>query len=166
MRKLATCALVLCLTGGTVFADGLSISLGSDDERTTMGPRLEARDARLAIRTRDRSAMLLLLEDTIAIQLTDAALEKMKAESKSKDTGFLEELLAAGVKLAVGKSVQYPIASIRSAELRDGALRFTSDQNKSVFTDVKVNGNDILRDFTKADAERFLRALKARKSAR
>lgn len=166
MRKLATCALVLCLTGGTVFADGLSLSLGSDDPRTTMGPRLEARDARLAIRTRDRSAMLLLLEDTIAIQLTDAALAKMKADSKSEEPGFLEELLAAGVKLAVGKSVQYPIASIRSVEIRDGALHFTSDKNKPVFTDVKVNGNDILRDFSKADAERFITALRARKAAR
>jgi hypothetical protein len=70
------------------------------------------------------------------------------------------------VKLAVGKSVQYPIASIHSAELRDGALHFTSDRNKPVFTDVKVNGNDVLRDFTKADAERFLRALEAQIAAR
>jgi hypothetical protein len=97
--------------------------------------------------------------------LTDEALAKLEAE-ESKETGFLEELLAAGVKLAVGKSVEYPIANIKSVEVRDGALRFTSDQNKSVFTDIKVNGTDVLRDFSSGDAQRFVNALRARKAAR
>ncbi len=165
MKRLATCALVLCLTGGTVSAADLSISLSSDDPRATVGPRQKARNARLAIQTRNRSAMLLLLDDAIAIQLTDEALAKLEAE-ESKETGFLEELLAAGVKLAVGKSVEYPIANIKSVEVRDGALRFTSDQNKSVFTDIKVNGTDVLRDFSSGDAQRFVTALRARKAAR
>jgi hypothetical protein len=165
MTKIPVCALLLLLSGGIASAQGsLSISLNSEDSRTTMGQRRDARDARLAIRTRDRSTMLLLMDDVIAIQLTGTALADL--QSKKEETGFLEELLAAGVRIAVGKSVEYPIANIRSIEYRDGALHITNDQNKPVFTNLKVNGTDVLRDFSSADGARFVNAFRGRKGGR
>ncbi|HYC60557.1 MAG TPA: hypothetical protein VEK79_13410 [Thermoanaerobaculia bacterium] len=161
MKKTPLFALALVLWGGVASADGISISLSSEDSRTTMGPRRNVRDARLAIQTRDRSTVLLLTDSVIAIQLTDATLAKMEPEDDK--TGFLEELLAAGVRVAIGKSVEVPIASIRSIDYRDGALHIVSDQNKPVFTNVKVNGTDVLRDFSRADAERFMKAFRARR---
>jgi len=161
MKTLATCALVLFLSGGVALAgDGISISLNSEDSRTELGPRHDVRDARMAITSRDGSAVLLLLDDVVAMQLTDRALARM--ESEKKEMNFLEELLVAGVKLAVGKSVEYPIASIRTFEYRDGALRVIGADNKPVFTEIKVNGTDVLRDFSRADVVRFAAALKRR----
>jgi hypothetical protein len=162
MKRIPLYVLAILLSAAVASAEGLSISLSSDDSATVMGPRRNVRDARMAIRTRDGSTMLLLLDDAIAIQLTDAALAKI--ESEKKDPGFLEELLTAGVRLAVGKSVEYPAASIRSIEFSQGTLRILNDRNQPVFTNLKVNGTDVLRDFTSADAARFASAFRARKA--
>jgi hypothetical protein len=164
MKRTAMCALALLLTSGAAFAQGISVSLSSEDSRTEMGPRYDVRDARLAITTRDGSTVLLLIDDVVAVQLTDRALAGAEDKKKKKDTGFLEELLIAGVKLAVGKSVEYPTAHIRSIDYRDGALRLTNDQNKPVFTNLKVNGKDVLRDFSSADAMRFVNAFRAQRA--
>lgn len=167
MKKIPMFALALLLWGGVAVAgEGISISLSSNDPRAEMGPRYDVRDARLAIRTRDRSATLLLVDDVIAVQLSDAMLAKMESETgkKKKDTGFFEELVLAGVRIAVGKSVEYPIAAIRSADYRDGVIRLVNDQNKPVFAELKVNGTEILRDFSSVDAARFVAAVRARKA--
>lgn len=138
----------------------VSISLSSKDPNTTMGPRHEARDARVAITSRDGSTMLLLMNDIVAVQLTNRALSDV--ESKKADTSFLEEILAAGVRVAVGKSVEYPIAHLSAVEYRAGALRILSDEKKPVFEELKVNGKDVLRDFSSADAMRFVNAFRNR----
>ncbi|HET8774938.1 MAG TPA: hypothetical protein VFP80_14145 [Thermoanaerobaculia bacterium] len=162
MKILATCALALLLSTPALAKDGISISLNSDDSRTELGPRHDVRDARMAIYTRDRSTVLLLLDDTVAMQLTDATLAQMESKKKEKkDPSFLEELVVAGVKLAVGKSVEYPIASIRSFGYGEGGLRVIGADNKPVFTEIKVNGTDVLRDFSHADVARFANAVKA-----
>jgi hypothetical protein len=104
MKKIPLYLLVLVLWSGRASAqDGISISLSSNDPRAEMGPRYDARDARVAIRTRDRSTMLLLLDDTIAVQLSDSVLAKIESEKKKKDTSFFEELVLAGVRIAVGQ---------------------------------------------------------------
>lgn len=162
MKRIPLYVLVILLSAAVASAEGLSISLSSDDSAAVMGPRRNVRDARMAIRTRDGSTMLLLLDDAIAVQLTDAALAKI--ESEKKDPGFLEELLTAGVRIAVGKSVEYPAASIRSVESSQGTLRILNERNRPVFTNLKVNGIDVLRDFTSADAARFASAFRARKA--
>jgi hypothetical protein len=162
MKTIAMCALALLLTSGAASAEGLSISVSSEDPNTEMGPRYETRDARLAITSRDGSVVLMLMDDLVAVQLSDKALAAMETKKK-KETGFLEDLLVAGVKLAVGKSVEYPIAHIRSIDVRNGLLQLTNDQNKPVFSDLKVNGKDVLRDFSSADAARFVSAFRAKK---
>lgn len=161
MKILATCALALLLSTPALAKDGISISLNSDDSRTELGPRRDVRDARMAIYTRDRSTVLMLLDDTVAMQLTDATLDKMESKKKEKDPSFFEELVVAGVKLAVGKSVEYPIASIRSFGYGEAGLRVIGADNKPVFTEIKVNGTDVLRDFSRADVARFANAVKA-----
>jgi hypothetical protein len=161
MKRITMCALALLLTSATAFAkDGISISINSEDSRTEMGSRHDPRDAHLAITSRDGSTVLMLIDGVVALQLTDRALDG--AEGKTKDDmNFLEELLSAGVKLALGKSVEYPIAHLSAVESKNGALRFVNDQNKPVFTNVKVNGTDVLRNFSSADATRFVNAFRA-----
>jgi hypothetical protein len=161
MKTIPVCALLLLLSAPSYA--GVAISFDSEDSRTTLAPRHNIRDARTAITTKDNSVVLMLTKDAIAVQLTDRALAQMETK---KDAGFLEELLVSGVKLAVGKAVEIPIANTRSVEYRNGELFITNDQNKPVFTTIKVNGSDVLRDFSAADAARFVNAFRIAKAAR
>lgn len=167
MKTLATCALVLLLSSGTALADdGISISFDSEDSRTELGPRHSPRESQIAITTRDRSAVLLLVDDVVAIQLSDDTLARLDAEKKKaeKDGNFLEELIVTGVRMAVGKSIEYPVASVRSIDYADGALRLIGTDRKPVFTNVRVNGTDVMRNFARADVIRFANAVRAAKS--
>lgn len=167
MKTFATCALVLLLASRTASAkDGISISLSSDDSRTQFGDRHDVRDARVAIATRDRAVVVMLLDDVVAMQLSDAAMNDLDSEKKKKDRNFLEDLVVAGVKLAVGQSIEYPIESIRVLDYSNGALRVIGADNKAVFTELKVNGTDVLRDFSRADVIRFANAFQAAKASR
>lgn len=161
MKTLATCALLVLLSTPALAKDGLSISFNSDDSRTDLGDRHELRDARAAIVSQDRSVELMLIGDVIAIQLSDRTLDQM--ESKKKDANLFEEIILAGVQVAVGKSIEYPIASIKSIDYVNGALRIIGADGKPVFTEVKVNGTNVMRDFTRADAVRFANAVRAAK---
>ncbi len=161
MKRLLALALLVAAT--SAFASdnkGITLSFSSEDPHTRLGTRHDVRDAKLAINNRDHSVSLLLLHDVVAIQLTDRALAKVTTKD---DAGFLEELVASGVRFALRKAVEYPIANLRSAEIRDGALVLLNDKNQPVFTDVKVNGTDVLRDFSVSDAARFINAFRAAK---
>jgi hypothetical protein len=162
MKSLTTCAFALLLSTAVAFAgdakqQGVSISFASDDARTRIAPRHSAREARLAVQTRHGAAVLLLLDNVVAVQLSDSALAAMTTK---EDASFLEELIVAGVGVVVRKSVEYPIAHIRSAQVRDGSLELTSDEGKPVFSDMKVNGNNVTRDLSAADATRFVNAFR------
>ena len=165
MNKLTVCALGLLLSC-SLYADdkkpGVSISFSSEDSRTELGPRRDVRDAQIAITTRDRSVSLLLIDDVVAVQLTDRALANISA---NEDASLLEEIIASGVQVAMRKAVSYPVANIRSVAFRDGALLLTNDRNQPVFTEIKVNGKEVLRDFTSGDAARFMKAFNAVRSA-
>jgi hypothetical protein len=165
MKKLLVLALLLTATAALASNDkkGISISFSSEDSRTHLGPRLNVRDARLAITNHDGSVSLLLMNDVVAVQLTDRALANI---STKDDASFIEELLASGVRTALRKAVEYPISGISSAGIRDGALVLTNDKGQPVFTEVKVNGTDVLRDFAIGDAARFVNAFRAVKSGR
>ncbi|HJW94735.1 MAG TPA: hypothetical protein VJ901_14045 [Thermoanaerobaculia bacterium] len=142
-----------------LLSTSLSINTNTDSHARIVA-RHEARDARLVITTKHRAVLIMLLKDAVAVQLTDSAMADMKTKD---DAGFFEELLVSGVRLALGKSVEYPIANIRSAELRDGVLVLTNDEGKPVFDQIKVNGENVTHDIAPADAARFVNAFRALK---
>jgi hypothetical protein len=159
--------LALMLFATAAFAgekkEDISVSFSSDDSRVRLASRHVAGDARLAVPTRSGSAVLLLTRDVVAVQLSDATVAKMETK---KDAGFFEELVVAGVRMAVSKAVEYPVAHIRSAEIRDGALVLTSDQGKPVFEEIRVNGEIVTRNIAIGDAAKFVKAFRAVKTRR
>jgi hypothetical protein len=163
MKKLALSALVLLAAAHTAVAGDISIGLSSNDSRVELASRRNPRNAQLAITSRDGSTVLMLTKDVVAMQLSDAALAKLEAEEKKEDLNFLEELILAGVQLAVGKSMEYPLANMK-ADYRNGALFFANEKNEPIFTEVKVNGVEILKNFSAADASRFVAAVRAAQS--
>ncbi|HEV7923037.1 MAG TPA: hypothetical protein VGR02_19810 [Thermoanaerobaculia bacterium] len=160
-------ALVLLLSATAALAaekkQGISISFDSNDARTKIAARHVARDAKLAVGTRNGAAVVLLTNDVVAVQLTDAVLARIEPKS---DANFIEELVAAGVGVAVRKAVEYPVANIRSAEIRNGMLVLTNDDGKPVFADLKVNGENVTHDLATADAAKFVNAFRAIKTRR
>jgi hypothetical protein len=161
MKTISVCALALVMSAAVAGAaekkPGISLSFSSEDPQTHLGPRRNVRDARTAITSRDGSVSLLLMNDVVAVQLTDRVLDQVETKD---DASLIEEIVASGVRLALRKAVEVPIASIRSAEVRDGVLALTNDKNKPVFTEIKVNGTDVLRNFATADAVRFVNAFR------
>ena len=163
MKTIAACALLVLLPCTAVSASdtkkpGVTLSFNSDDSRTKLAPRHTASDSRIAITSRSGSTVLLMTNDVVAIQLSDATIDKIRS---SGEEGFLEELIVSGVRFAMRKAVEFPLAGVKSIEVRDGMLHVTSDQNKPVFDNVKVNGSDVFRDFSPADATRFANAFRA-----
>jgi len=55
------------------------------------------------------------------------------------------------------------VAKLRTAEVRDGTIILRNQEGRSVFTNVRVSGTDMMRDFTSADAARFVNAIRALK---
>jgi hypothetical protein len=161
-KRITLCALVLLLCSTMSYAgdgkSGVSISFDSKDPHVHLGARHNGHDARLAITTRDGSVSLLLMNDVVAVQLTDHALAQLKAKD---DDNLLEALIVSGVQIVLRKAIEYPIANLRTVEVRDGLLTLVNDQNQPVFKDIKINGTDVLRDFTPADAARFVSAFRA-----
>jgi len=167
MKTLTSVALVLLFSATAVFAaekkQNFTVSFDSDDPRTTLAARHTAREARLSVGTRDGAAVLMLLNHAVAVQLSDATLATVKPK---EDANFFEELVVSTVGVAVRKSVEYPIANIRSAEVRNGVLVLTSDEGKPVLGNVKVNGNVVTHDLSPDDAARFVNAFRAVKARR
>jgi hypothetical protein len=167
MKKLTVCAVALMLLASIALAgdknSSISLSFSSDDSRTHLGARHSAHDSRMTITSRDGSVEMMLLNDVVAVQLTDRVLAKITTKD---DAGFLEELIVGGVQIALRKAVEYPLADIRAAEIRDGALVLINDKNEPVFKEIKVNGADVMKDFAIGDAARFVNAFRAAKSGR
>jgi len=167
MKKTAFCAAILFSFTTLLFAaepkHGLQLSFNSDDPHAHLGARLDPRNARLTITTRDGSTSLILTNDNVAVQLTDAAIANIKADDNA---GFLEELLASGVRTMMNKSLSFPIAYLRDAEIVNGAIVITQENDKPLFTDVRVNRTEVMHDFAPGDAARFVNAFRAVKGQR
>ncbi len=165
MKRVTLFALTLLLCSTLASADdgkrGVSISFNSDDPNTQVGPRRNMREAKLAITTKDGSTALLLMNDVVAVQLTDKVIANVKPKD---DDSILEELVASGVQVMLRRAVEYPIAHLRTVEVRDGVLTMGNDKNQPIFTDVKINGANVLRSFSPADAARFVNAFRAARS--
>jgi pimeloyl-ACP methyl ester carboxylesterase len=90
MNRISLCALALLLCSTMAYAGdgnrGVSISFDSNDSHVHLRPRLNGHDARLAITTRDGSTSLLLMNDMVAVQLTDHDLAQIKPKD---DDNFL-----------------------------------------------------------------------------
>jgi hypothetical protein len=162
----AALSLVLLLPSATAAdrpkaGDSLQITFDSDDPNVELSDRYEASRARLAVTTRNGEAMLLLSDTHVAVQLSDAALGRLNTSRKES---FLEAVIVSSVKGVLESAVEYPIAHIRSAEIRNGALVLTSDAGKPVFDNVRVEGKNVTHDLATADAARFVREFRRLKA--
>lgn len=167
MKKTVLCAAFVLFSSTLLFAAegkrGVQISFDTHDPHAHLGDRIVPRDTRLAITTRDGSTVLVLTNQVVAVQLADRTIHDIKSDDSD---GILGEMLVSSIRTLMNKSISFPVTYVRSAELVDGALVLTGDDGKPLFSNVKVDGEDVMRDFAIGDAARFVNALRASKKQR
>jgi hypothetical protein len=168
MKPVALC--LVAFLACSAFA-GVSINVGSDDDSARIGPRRNVSAARTSLTSRDGSTAILLTNDLLVVQLTDKALARIDSERSSEDhdRGLVEQIFAAmvvsGVRLMLGKAIEYPIAEIRSVEYRNNQLLITNNAGEPIFRELEINDVDVMSSFAATDANRFSASFRAIKAA-
>ena len=120
----------------------------------------------------DNGIDLALLGDTISSGLSEHALSKAKEGTDTaavKGSGFgasIEKMVKSQVQTAIGTRVAFPLSAVRDIRSENGTIVFDGDPNPgNLFKGTKVNGKPLLESFSAADAQRFVDAVRARKTA-
>ena len=145
---------------------------GHDDSPARPGPRRTPREARAFITTTDNVATLLLTRDVLAMQLTDRSLARIAhdTDEDAEDRGFIGRMVSNVVRNTVASvlrhSIEIPIADVRSVEYRGGRMVVTTEHGDRIFEDVEVQDSDVMENFSRRDAEAFVRQFQALKARR
>jgi len=151
---------------------GIEIGNLSEDSPARMGPRRDAREARLAINSTNDAVSLLLTGDVVALQLSERTLRQVTREmaddAADEDDGFMARMIGDAVRSSVSnmlrRSIEYPVRDLRSVEYLGGRLVFTTEEGEQIFEDVEVNDAKMAESFSPADARAFVREFQAVKA--
>jgi len=129
----------------------------------------------MQIYSRDSSVNLILQGNNVLAGLSPKTIAKIRGEldasAKTDDTTGLGGSIAQFVKKTVadkiGTHVVYPIAEMRDIRYEGGEIVIvrTNGGETRLFNNVKVNKEPLSQAFPPDDAERFVAAVRARKSA-
>ena len=136
--------------------------------------RQDARDARLAITTRDRKAMLILTDDAVAAQLSDRVIHKIDRKLKNEQSEDENNVLARTIKTAVltsvrsalDHSVECSIRDVSDVEYRHGRLIMTTEDGDRLFEKIEISDQDMMEGFSETDAKAFVREFRRLKRGR
>ena len=170
MKRLTLGLVVLALAvGGSAFAgsrDGCpSISLKScGDHPTRFADRVDPDDIRMAIRTEDGTADLILAGDVVALQFSDRTLRDIRRKLREKQDEDEDNALAYAIKSAVlsgvrsmlDHSVECPIRELRTVDYRNGRLILVTRDGDRIFENVEIDDQDVLECFSPRDARAFV----------
>jgi hypothetical protein len=140
---------------------GGSIARGGD-------PPLAPGDVRIV--STDGALVLALVGDTVRVRLGDSLVAQVRRDLYAEpDTGAgVGDFIARTVKGAVGGAMaeatryamRVPVGEVRELRYEDGQLRFGSGRKSG-----RKRGNETSARFARADAERFIAAVRARQRA-
>ena len=128
----------------------------------------------LRIYNADSTVDLVLRGESILAGLSPKMVSEIKAKidtSTAKDTtGFsagIASIVKKSVAGAIGTHAVFPISDLRDIRYEDDQIIFdwNDGQRHQIFENANINGKKTSRTFRREDAERFIEAVKARKSA-
>ncbi|HTM57131.1 MAG TPA: hypothetical protein VL123_01820 [Candidatus Udaeobacter sp.] len=129
-------------------------------------------EARFAIMNRNDKVALLITDHTVAMQLSDRVLHrldrKFRDEEEDDDGGIghvIKTAVFTSVRSVLNHSAECEIRDISNADYRDGELILTSRNGHRIFGHPDVDDQDVMRDFSPADARAFVRELRQRMAA-
>jgi hypothetical protein len=128
-------------------------------------------DAQLDITSRNRKVTMLLMRRVVAVQLSQRVLDRVKTkvrDAKQEDSGPLgnaiKTAVLAGVKSMLNHSAEVDIKDIAKADYRDGEIVLLDHRGRKIFTNAKVDGDTVMKNFPEPDAREFVRQLRQRMS--
>jgi hypothetical protein len=121
------------------------------------------------IQTTSAQLDLALTGDTISAGLAPDALETARRATDSASVSgsglgpSIERMVKSTVQSAVSSRVRFPVSAVKDVRYRNGAIEFEWNERPTrLFEQTKVNGKPFLESFAPGDAERFVRAVRAR----
>jgi hypothetical protein len=129
------------------------------------------REGDVRIVTNDGSVDLALQGDSISSGLSQSALRKAREETdaaKVQGSGLgasIERMVKSSVQDAIGTRIAFSVNDINGARYQNGRIEFDwTGKPRQIFGGTKINGKPLLESFPPADAERFVRAVNARRT--
>lgn len=153
---------------------GSRVNLGATGVRgLTRAPDPPLGPGDMRVTSTDGAVVYTLVGDGVRIRLGDSVLAKVRNEIGSTDTasgigGLIASTVKGAVGGAVGEALQFavriPVAEIRDLRYEDGRLHFSTRDGTGRRGRTGEGTNSDAR-FARADAERFIAAVRARQRA-
>ncbi len=133
-------------------------------------PRLDPRDADFAMTTREGSVDMLVDGDFILIQFSDQFLAEVEDEIEDEEdfeeasvfADLLKSMITSGVKSLLDHSLVIPVYEISEVYYEDGRLYLIDHEGDELFEDLEIDDTDVMEDFSRRDARRFVAAVEKR----
>ncbi|HYH81953.1 MAG TPA: hypothetical protein VEX86_19260 [Longimicrobium sp.] len=170
-RRLAALALVLGAGLSPLAAHpaaaqrGTTMRVNAADSLTSIVPRQRASSAEAALRTRDGQVAVLLLDSELVVQFTDEGLDRVtrdvgRAESaQGAAARILARMLGAGMAGLLDHGIACRLSELRGTSAQGSRLLVEDRRGRSVFSEMEVNGKQVMDDFPPAEARRFSEAV-------
>lgn len=126
--------------------------------------RMKLSDAKVAITTRAESVDLLLTNEMIVLQFTDSFLDQISDEiegnNESNEASAIGEILrsalSSGIRTMLDHGIGIPLYEISKIYYENGRLIILNMKEEELFEDLDVNDKQVMEDFTRRDARRFV----------
>lgn len=144
-------------------AQSSHFSVQNEDMDAEFPPRLTPDEAIIAITTREGSVELLLTGEGVAIQFSDLFLQDIQEEAADRASdddshlaSVLKSMIKSGVKTLLDRALMIPHYEINSIYYENGRLIIESVEGNNLFADLDINDVNIMEDFSRRDARRFV----------
>ncbi|MGZ8377936.1 MAG: hypothetical protein ACXW61_11670 [Gemmatirosa sp.] len=173
MRLARFAALPLLLLAACSFG-GASDAVSFESDDTARAVTLGEGD--VVVTSTDGTVQLMVVGDTVRMQLSDSLRASVKAEVDSSldaDAGAIGSAIGGAVGKIVGGAmgfvVRVPVEEVENVRYEDGQIRFESRGNTKFTMSGRGNEDGDGKNgasFTPEDGERFVQAVKARQRGR
>lgn len=144
---------------------------GNHDIDADVTNRLHQDDAEYAMTTREGSVDLLVTHDAIMIQFSDRFLDDLEEEIRDDDEDYheasvladvIKSMVTSGVKKMLDHALAIPLYEIREVYYDGGRLYIIDREGQEIFEELEIDDVDVMEDFSRRDARRFVGAVERR----
>lgn len=137
----------------------------SSDVDSEVVARFSESNAVRIITSRDRSVNLVVADVGIAVQFTDRFLDDLEDEiheseknvdESSTVANVITSMVGSGVRTLLDHSILIPFHEISGITLDDGRIVIIDANGKEIFEDLEINDKQVMEDFSRRDARRFV----------
>lgn len=155
--------LILFAGGITMDAKAQQISTSTDMDADIV-PRFSLSDAELSISNQDKSIDLILTNDAIAFQFTENYLSEIADEIEGSDymhdsasfAQIFKSVISKSVHSLLDRAISIPLIEIKQISYDSGKIVIINKEGEELFNDFEINDKQIMEDFSKRDAKRFV----------